>query len=90
MNDNIILLEDSEGNTIECETLDVFELNSETYFALLEITDEETDNDEVIIMKVTGEGEDMELICVEDDNELDAAFAEFLRRDEELGTADVE
>ena len=85
MEDNIIMLEDNQGNQIECETIDVFEFNNETYFALLEIVDEGEENDEIILMKVqTGEtDEDMSLVTVDDEAELEAAFQEFLRRDQE-------
>ena len=85
MEDNIIILEDDQGNQIECETIDVFEFNNETYFALLEIVDEGEENDEIILMKVqTGEtDEDMSLVTVDDEAELEAAFQEFLRRDQE-------
>ncbi len=86
MEDNIIMLEDDQGNQIECETIDVFEFNNETYFALLEIVDEGEENDEIILMKVqTGEtDEDMSLVTVDDEDELEAAFQEFLRRDQEV------
>ncbi len=84
MEDNIIILEDEQGNQIEFATIDVFELNGETYFALLEIMDEE-ESDEVLIMKVYGiDTEDPELVMVEDEDELQAAFDEFLKRDEEI------
>ncbi len=84
MEDNIIILEDDQGNQVEFATIDVFELNDETYFALLEIMDNE-ESDEVLIMKVDGiDTEDPELIMIEDDAELQAAFEEFLRRDEEM------
>ncbi len=84
MEDNIIILEDDQGNQIEFATIDVFELNGETYFALLEVL-ENDESDEVLIMKVDGiDTEDPELIMVEDENELQAAFEEFLKRDEEF------
>lgn len=84
MEDNIIILEDDQGNQVEFATIDVFELNDETYFALLEIMDDE-ESDEVLIMKVDGiDTEEPELIMVEDEAELQAAFEEFLRRDEEM------
>lgn len=83
MEENIIILEDENGCQVEFETIDVFEFNNETYFALLEVLPEEMENDEVLIMKVSGEGDDMELVMVEDEAELTAAFDEFCRRDEE-------
>lgn len=84
MEDNIIVLEDQDGKQIEFAAIDVFELNDETYFALLEVMDEGEETDEVLIMKVDNtEEENPELMMVEDEAELEAAFAEFLRRDEE-------
>lgn len=85
MEENIIMLEDENGNSVEFETIDVYEFNDETYFALLEVMPEGEETDEVLIMKVqTGETEeDMSLVNVEDEEELEAAFNEFLRRDEE-------
>lgn len=82
MENNIIILEDEQGNQIEFATIDVFELDGETYFALLEIMDDE-ESDEVLIMKVSGiDTEDPELVMIENEDELQAAFEEFLRRDE--------
>lgn len=84
MEDNIIILEDDQGNQIEFATIDVFELNNETYFALLEIMDNE-ESDEVLLMKVSGiDTDDPELVMIEDEAELQLAFEEFLRRDEEM------
>lgn len=84
MEDNIIILEDDQGNQVEFATIDVFELNDETYFALLEIMEDE-ESDEVLIMKVAGiDTDDPELVMVEDEDELQAAFEEFLKRDEEM------
>ena len=84
MEDNIIILEDDQGNQVEFAAIDVFELNDNTYFALLEIMDNE-ESDEVLIMKVSGiDTEDPELVMVEDEDELQAPFEEFLKRDEEM------
>ena len=76
MENNIIMLEDEHGCMIEFETIDVFEFEGVTYFALLE----------VLLMQVEGdvESEEAELVMVEDETRLEAAFNEFLRRDEEM------
>ena len=84
MEDNIIILEDQDGCQVEFETIDVFEFNGVTYFALLEVLPEEEENDEVLIMQVQGEDDDMELVMVEDEAKLQAAFEEFCRRDAEM------
>lgn len=86
MEENIIMLEDDHGNQVEFETIDVFELNDTTYFALLEVMDEGEETDEILLMKVElGETEeDTALVMIEDEAELQAAFDEFLKRDEEV------
>ena len=80
MENNIIMLEDEHGCMIEFETIDVFEFEGVTYFP------EGQENDEVLIMQVEGdvESEEAELVMVEDEARLEAAFNEFLRRDEEM------
>ena len=85
MENNIIMLEDEHGCMIEFETIDVFEFEGVTYFALLEVLPEGQENDEVLIMQVEGDVEsEAELVMVEDETRLEAAFNEFLRRDEEM------
>lgn len=85
MEDNIIILEDDQGNQIEFAVIDVYEFNQNTYFAMVEVVEAgQEESDEVLIMKVDNpESEDAELVVVDDEEELQAAFDEFLRRDEE-------
>jgi len=80
---NIIMLEDENGNPVECVVIDVFELNGDIYFAMIEADDAESDAEEtdVIIMKRLGEDEEATLIMIDDDYELEAAFDEFVKRD---------
>ena len=85
MEDNIIMLEDADGNMIEFEAIDCFEFNDNTYFALLEVMPEGEETDEVVMMRVEfGETEeDTALVTIDNDEELEAAFNEFVRRDSE-------
>ena len=85
MDDNIIILEDENGNQVEFAVIDVYELNNNTYFAMVEVVEAgEDESDEVLIMKVDKiDTDDAELIPVTDEDELQAAFDEFLKRDEE-------
>lgn len=85
MENNVIILEDENGCSIEFEPIDVFEMDGVTYFALLEILPEEQESDEVLIMQVEGdiESEEAELVMVEDEAVLQKAFDEFCKRDEE-------
>ena len=86
MENNIIMLEDEHGCMIEFETIDVFEFKGITYFALVEVMPEGQESDEVLIMQVEGdiESEEAELVMVDDEKQLEDAFNEFLRRDEEM------
>ena len=81
MEENIIVLEDEQGNQIDFAVLDVYQLDGVTYFALIEADQVET-GEEVLIMRVEGEGDDAELVSVESEAELEAAFNEFLAREE--------
>lgn len=84
MDENILILEDENGNPCEFMVIDVYEFNNATYFAMVEVIEGSADeSDEVVIMRVEGEGDDAELVMVEDEAELQAAFDEFVRRDEE-------
>ena len=84
MEDNILILEDENGNPCEFMVIDVYEYNDATYFAMVEVIEGSAEeSDEVVIMRVEGEGDDAELVMVEDEAELQAAFDEFVRRDQE-------
>lgn len=76
--DNIITLNDENGNEVEFEFLDLIEYNDEEYVILLPV--EETDEaEEVVILKVEQtENEDEEsYVGIEDDEELNAVFQIF-------------
>ncbi|MBR5809721.1 MAG: DUF1292 domain-containing protein [Clostridia bacterium] len=84
MEENILILEDDKGNPCEFMVIDVYEFNDATYFAMVEVIEGSIEeSDEVVIMRVEGEGDDAELVMVEDEAELQAAFDEFVRRDNE-------
>ncbi len=51
--DNIIILNDEEGNEVKFEFLDLVELDNEKYVVLLPVLEEgEEDDGEVVILKV--------------------------------------
>ena len=67
--DNIIILNDEEGNEVKFEFLDLIELDGEEFVVLLPTEDEE-DNEEVVILKVEdSEDEDIESYVIVDDEE---------------------
>ena len=55
--------------------------------SMIEAEELET-SEEVLIMRVEGEGDDAELVSIESDAELEAAFEEFVRRDNEEADAE--
>ena len=76
--DNIITLNDEEGNDVKFEFLDLVEYSGEEYVILLPVEEGE-DADEVVILKVEAtESEDEEsYVGVEDQEVLNAVFTIF-------------
>ena len=86
--DDIVVLLDEDGGEVEFEHLDTVELNGNEYIVLLPLdeaeTDEDTDTDEIVILKIehSADGDDS-FISVEDEEELNSVFEEFKLRAEE-------
>ena len=76
--DNIIVLNDEEGNETEFEFLDLIEYRGEEYVILLPVEEDE-DADEVVILKVedTDSEEEESYVGVDDQEVLNAVFAIF-------------
>lgn len=85
-NEDIIVLYDEDGNEENYEHIDTIKFNGESYVVLtpanLSEEEEESEDLEVVFMKIVPDpenpGEEM-LIVIDDDDELDAVFAEFSR-----------
>ena len=79
--DNIIVLNDEEGNEVKFEFLDLVELDEEEYVVLLPVSEEgEEDEGEVVILKLEDTEEDSEeesYVGVEDEEILNKVFAIF-------------
>ena len=79
--DNIVILNDEEGNEVKFEFLDVVELDDEEYVVLLPVTEEgEEDEGEVVILKIEDTDEDSEeesYVSVEDEEVLNKVFEIF-------------
>ena len=78
--DNIIILNDEEGNEIQFEFLDLIEYNSEEYVVLLPVDEDEEEPGEVVILKVEQDsldGDEESYIGIEDQEELNAVFQIF-------------
>ena len=80
--DNVIILNDEEGNEVKFEFLDLVELDEEEYVVLLPILENEaTEGDgEVVILKLEDSEEDSEeesYVGVEDEEILNKVFSIF-------------
>ncbi len=80
--DNIIILNDEEGNEVKFEFLDLVELDDEEYVVLLPVTEEgEEEEGEVVILKVEDtddENADEEsYVSIEDEEILNKVFEIF-------------
>lgn len=80
--DNIVILNDEDGNEVRFEFLDLIELDDEEYVVLLPIAEEgeEDEEGEVVILKVedTDEESDEEsYVSVEDETILNRVFEIF-------------
>jgi len=76
--DNIIVLNDEEGNEVQFEFLDLIEYEEEEYVVLLPVEEEE-DSEEVVILKVedTDSDEEESYVSVDDEETLNTVFEIF-------------
>ena len=79
--DNIVILNDEQGNEVKFEFLDLVELEEEEYVVLLPVSEDgEEDEGEVVILKLEDTDEDAEeesYVGVEDEEILNRVFAIF-------------
>ncbi len=79
--DNIIILNDEQGNEVKFEFLDLVELDEEEYVVLLPVSEEgEEDEGEVVILKLEDTDEDTDeesYVGVEDEEILNKVFSIF-------------
>ena len=80
--DNIVILNDEDGNEVKFEFLDLVELDDEEYVVLLPVTEEgEEDEGEVVILKVEDNDDDdsdeESYVSVEDEDTLNKVFEIF-------------
>ena len=78
--DNVIVLNDDEGNEVEFEWLDTLEVNDKKYVVVLP-ADEDTD--EVVILRLESEEEEDTFIGLDDEAEINEVFEAFKERNKE-------
>ena len=80
--DNIVILNDEDGNEVKFEFLDLVELDNEEYVVLLPVTAEgEEEEGEVVILKVEDnddeDSEEESYVSIEDEEVLNKVFEMF-------------
>ena len=79
--DNIVILNDEDGNEVKFEFLDLVELDNEEYVVLLPMTEEgEEDEGEGVILKVEDtddESEEESYVSIDDEEILNKVFEIF-------------
>ena len=80
--DNIVILNDENGNEVKFEFLDLVELDEEEYVVLLPVTEEgEEEEGEVVILKVEDnddeDAEEESYVSIEDEEILNKVFEIF-------------
>lgn len=77
--DNIVILNDEDGNEVEFEFLDLIQYEGEDYVVLLPTEDEGEEAGEVVILKLedTEDEEQESYVSVEDEETLNAVFEMF-------------
>ncbi len=78
--DQIIETVDENGNVVKFELFDIVEVDEKEYALLLPL--EEEDSDEVVLMKITKDGEEYLFETIEDDDEFEKV-AEYVENMEE-------
>lgn len=75
--DNIIILNDEDGNQVNFEFIDLIKYDNEEYVVLLPVEDSD-ELGEVVILKVENYGEESEsYISIDDENTLNTIFEIF-------------
>ncbi len=77
--DNIVVLNDEDGNEVEFEFLDLIQYDGEDYVVLLPTEDEGEDAGEVVILKLedTEDDDEESYVSVEDEEILNKVFEMF-------------
>ena len=83
--EQIIETVDENGNIIKFELYDIVEVDEQEYALLLPVEAEAGDEDELVLMRLTKDGEDYLFETIDDDAEFDkvAEYVESLEDEEE-------
>ena len=79
--DNIIVLNDEDGNEVEFEFLDVVECDGNEYIVLMPVAD--ADNGEVVIFRAEGKDDNESYIGVDNEDEAQKVFMVFKEKNKD-------
>ena len=83
--ENVLELEDDEGNVEKFLHIGTIEYRGDWYCFFQKAEPEtEEEEDEVVIFRTEGEGDDQELFVIEDEQLMDEVFAEFCNQYEDF------
>lgn len=76
---------DEEGNVVNFELFDIVEFEDKEYALLLPVNTDSVEEDEVVLMRLTKDGEDYLFEAIDDDEEFDrvSEYIEGYEEDEE-------
>lgn len=76
LDENIIILNDDEGNEVKFEFLDLIKYEEEDYVVLLPVPDGDDEDNEVVILKLeeTDSEDEESYVSVDDEETLSAVF----------------
>ena len=78
--DNIIVLDDENGNEVEFEFLDLIEYKGEEYIVLFPLEPDEETEGTVVILKIEDAGDEEAYVGIKDNDTLQAVFGIFKER----------
>lgn len=84
MQDRIIETVDEDGNVVKFELYDIVEVDEQEY-ALLLPTEDDEDSDEVVLMRISKDGEEYMFETIDNDEEFDkvANYVESMQDEDE-------
>lgn len=84
MQDRIIETVDEDGNAVKFELYDIVEVDEQEYALLLPMEDDE-DSDEVVLMRITKDGDEYMFETIDDDEEFEkvANYVESMQDEDE-------
>lgn len=71
-NENIIETIDEDGNVIKFELFDVVEYEGQEYALLIPEDEQDSDDPELVLMRVVSDGEEYSFETIDDEEEFDA------------------